>query len=504
MPRLPLPGCAVLAALALLPVAAHATPSALWGQAGEHWSPESRLPDFSFAGYRRGEAPLPDPAVTHNLRDFGAVGDGRTDDTAALQRAIAAVDRGVILIPAGRYVITDIIEIRKPDVVLRGAGRDETVLFFPRHLTDVRPDWGATTTGQRTSNYSWSGGFLWVKGSLGLQEITPLTAPAPRGATSVTVADPGRLRVGATVALRQRDRPDNSLARHLYSDEPGDTANLNGRTFTSLPARVVAIAGNTVTLDRPLRCDARPEWSAALHRHEPTVSEVGIEDLTFEFPVTPYGGHFSELGYNPVAFSDVAHCWIRRVRIVNADSGPFIRGDFCTITDVVYETARAPDQVRQGRGHHGITLGGQDNLFTRFDIRMQFEHDITLGACAAGNVVSAGRGEALCFDHHRRAPYENLFTDLDVGAGTHVWRCGGGAKLGLHSAGRGTFWNIRSATPLEYPRRGFGPWSLNLVGLTTLSPSTTEPGGKWFEAIPPASLHPQNLHEAQRARRLGR
>src|SRR5690606_13038896 len=33
--------------------------SLLWGRTGERWSPTSRLPDFSYAGYRRGEAPLP-------------------------------------------------------------------------------------------------------------------------------------------------------------------------------------------------------------------------------------------------------------------------------------------------------------------------------------------------------------------------------------------------------------------------------------------------------------
>lgn len=480
------------------------TPSALWGRAGEAWTPESRLPDFSFAGYRRGEASIPTPAVTHNIRDFGARGDGKTDDTAAFRRAVAEVPRGVILIPAGRYVISDIIEITKPNLVLRGEGRDRTILFFPKTLTDVRPNWGATTTGKRTSNYSWSGGFIWVKGSLGLEEITTVPSAVARGQVRLPVKSTARMKVGDTIAVRQKDTPDNSLAAHLYSGEPGDTTNLKGRSFTSFPARIATVGEGFITLDRPLRTDLKPQWSAAIHRHAPTVSEVGIEDLGFEFPNTPYGGHFSELGYNPVAFSGVAHCWIRRIRILNADSGPFLSGDFCTAEDILYETERAPDKVRQGRGHHGVTLSGNDCLFTRFDIRMQFEHDITMGACASGNVVSNGRGEDLCFDHHRRGPYENLFTAIDVGAGTHAWRCGGGAALGLHCGARGTFWNIRSAAPLSYPRPGFGPASMNLVGLSTKDSSVTERDGKWFEAIPPAALHPQDLHEAQRARRLGK
>lgn len=44
--------------------------------------------------------------ATHNVRDFGAVGDGATDDTAALQRAIdaAAPAGGVVFVPPGKYL----------------------------------------------------------------------------------------------------------------------------------------------------------------------------------------------------------------------------------------------------------------------------------------------------------------------------------------------------------------------------------------------------------------
>jgi len=46
------------------------------------------------------------PARVFNLRDFGAVADGRTPDTGAFQRAIAALDRaggGTLVVPAGDY-----------------------------------------------------------------------------------------------------------------------------------------------------------------------------------------------------------------------------------------------------------------------------------------------------------------------------------------------------------------------------------------------------------------
>jgi hypothetical protein len=55
-------------------------------------------------------APAPRPVVgagAHDVTQFGAVGDGKTDATAAIQRAIdacAAAGGGVVLIPPGRYL----------------------------------------------------------------------------------------------------------------------------------------------------------------------------------------------------------------------------------------------------------------------------------------------------------------------------------------------------------------------------------------------------------------
>jgi hypothetical protein len=307
--------------------------------------------------------------------------------------------------------------------------------------------------------------------------------------------------VGQEVEVYQSDTADNSLAAHLYTGDAGPVQNLNGRTRMSLVTHIVAIEGNHVTLDRPLRCDLRAEWSPQLRLFKPTVTESGVENLGFEYPLIPYQGHFTELGYNPIAFQNVAHCWVRNIRVHNADSGPFISGYFNTVDGIVLESDR-PEDNQQCTGHHGISLGGGDNLLVNFDIRTRFIHDITVSSCTCGNVASRGRGVDLSLDHHRRAPFENLFTDLDAGAGTRLWKCGGGAALGKHCGARETFWNIRAARSLSRPPDAFGPPTLNLVALFTTHPTEASAEGRWFEAIPPAALRPQNLYEAQLTRRL--
>lgn len=72
---------------------------------------------------------IPDVPVVANVKTFGAVGDGKTDDTMAFRSAIAAVTNGAILIPAGEYRLTGELLITT-SIVLRGEGADKTRLIF--------------------------------------------------------------------------------------------------------------------------------------------------------------------------------------------------------------------------------------------------------------------------------------------------------------------------------------------------------------------------------------
>lgn len=475
--------------------------SDLWGLNGERWSPRSRLPDFSYAGYHSGEAPLPQAPRGVSVKEFGAKGDGTTDDTAAFQKALATVKNGAIEVPPGRYRITDMLEIKHSSIVLRGQGPAQSVLFFPKQLNDIKPNWGQTTSGRPTSNYSWSGGFVWFKGTVGNRPLASITAPARRGDISVRVSNPTNLRVGQRVEILETDTRDNSLAAWLYSGDAGDTSKLLGSTRASIVCHILKITGDNIEIDRPLRFDIKPEWEPRVVSFEPTVSESGVEDLGFEFPITPYQGHFTELGFNAVAFSGVSDCWARNLHIMNADSGIFTNSYFCTISRVVFESARPPD-TSGSTGHHGFNFEGEDNLFTDFDFRTQFIHDITVDHNASGNVSAQGRGVDLSLDHHRRAVNENLYTDIDAGAGTRLWLSSGGEALGKHAAARNTFWNIRARRAQNYPPPDFGPISINLIAVETRQPAEKNLNGKWFEAIPPQQIVPQDIHAAQLARRL--
>jgi hypothetical protein len=63
-----------------------------------------------------------------NLRDLGAKGDGRTDDTDVLQNAIAA--HRAIYLPSGFYIVHDTLMLR-PDTVLIGLHPGATQIVLP-------------------------------------------------------------------------------------------------------------------------------------------------------------------------------------------------------------------------------------------------------------------------------------------------------------------------------------------------------------------------------------
>ncbi len=508
----PRAACSLLAfSLATSPVCLGQETSELWGERGERWTADARLPDWSLAGYKRGEAEIPTPAPTHNVRDFGARGQAEHDDTEAFKSAIAAAERAVaegadaavVLIPAGRYTITDRLDIRTSGVVLRGEGEDKTTLFFPRSLTDVEPNWTTNTGGRRTSNYSWSGGFIRVSGRLNSGSLGA-AGPARRGDIVLPVAEPDRFEPGAEVMLSMRDDEENTLTHYLYAGDPGPIDNIGRQIRAEQVFRVreVDAEASILTLDRPLRFDVRAQWEPRLLEFKPTVTRVGVESMSLEFPDDPYRGHFTELGYNGIAMSGVAHCWVRDIRFVNAESGVFFNGCFSTIDGLVFESEREPDRFGN-RGHHAITVTGTDNLTTGFDFRVRYIHDITVTRGSIGNVFASGRGVDVNFDHHRRGPYENLFTDIDVGVGSRVWASGGGAALGRHSAARATFWNLRSERPISLPGRNFAPPMINIVGVRSESEPSTETNGLWFEPIEPEKIEPQNLYESQLERRVG-
>ena len=115
-----------------------------------------------------------------NVRDFGALGDGVTDDTVALQNALDSLNGGETLdFPHGRYVITATLDLAQSGVLLRSTNTlGRTLEEGPvAHIIMTN----ASTTGIRFVEYT--GPFTLISPSAG----TSTTGSGSRTPVEVTI-----------------------------------------------------------------------------------------------------------------------------------------------------------------------------------------------------------------------------------------------------------------------------------------------------------------------------
>jgi hypothetical protein len=97
--------------------------------------------DFSYAGYHRGEIPLPEEipgeVIDVTADPYNADPTGTEDSTTAIQSAIDLVGLqggGVVFLPEGTYKVSPssrsyCLRISRDNTVIRGAGPDKTFIF---------------------------------------------------------------------------------------------------------------------------------------------------------------------------------------------------------------------------------------------------------------------------------------------------------------------------------------------------------------------------------------
>ena len=468
--------------------------SELWGKNGEKWDPHGRLADFSFAGYHAGEQAIPTVPVKTNVKDFGAKGDGSTDDTQAIQRALNATSHGAVFLPAGHYKLTSALLITKPNVVLRGAGEGQTTLVASKPPGPTPP----------------GGAVILVQGQQRGAKLTTVAANARRGERQLTVAASAGIRAGQMIRLRMHNPPDNSLGCHFYADQGclnKERQSWISGNFVDWAVQVQAVQGNTLTLVRPLHLDVRAPWQPTIWEHRPTVQEVGIEHLTIAFPNEQYRGHHKEAGYNGVEFVTAFNSWVRHVTIVDADMGISINwgSGYNTVTQITLTTKWRKTMVDGGTGHYGFAVGtlAQDTLISESDIQTPFIHNMRVGNWSVGNVYSGMLTKVGRLDQHGAAPYASLYTEIVITehAGD-LFKSGGGRRDEPNGA-RATMWNIvalKDNFPRSIPAEKFP--MMNLVGLEAWQPQQPDKG-LWIERWPGPQTSPQNLYQAQLQRRLG-
>jgi hypothetical protein len=478
---------------------------AAWSSWLKNPDTDLHLPNVSYAGYHSGEDPLPSPEANEDpidgqwaqfdvQWDYGAAGDGATDDFESFKAALADArswsdanpDSGaVVTIPTGRYLLSQPLFVHGSRVILRGTGaaRSDVVLLFNHSLTDSYAVNLYNADG-RTS-WSWDGGNIWLTpegqntylpnppapdiGANGSKIykigwsygpwLANVIAPASRGDTMLQVSSTSGLQAGMHIILRQVDSSDSALRKQLAGG--GAWADNYWAQFpvASLPApvpwvvEIAAVTGSAIKLRQPLRFDVRPDWTPSIHGLKPPVRESGVEHLTVELlrdTVWTTATHHYEAGWNGVFLNNAIDCFVRDVTVVNPEGhGVAISySKNVTVSDVTLDTDGIMG-IDASHFHHGFELeGALDSLYDQVTItdRAIPRHGLHLNSLAMGNVYSRATLAHGTFDSHRLMPYENVHTEISIyNDGLH----GGDADAGPLVGARTVSWNVTVTGPAK-------------------------------------------------------
>lgn len=309
--------------------------------------PVDRIFNWTNSGY---QGTYPINAVQIDFLTVGGVNDGLTDNSSALQNAIAtAVRPAVIFFQPGDYLFSSTINL--PDsIILRGSTADSTSLLF---------NFGGAT-----------GNCINVIGSASAS-FTNVISGAERFNNYVVVADASLYSASDYAEIEQTNgawdtQPvswaDNSIGQIMH---------------------ITSVNGDTLFFDEALRINYDYSLNPRIHRVDPRI-EVGIECLKIErVDDSPVGVNFN------VNLSYAANCWITGVEIgtsigshIELDASTNISISRCYIHD---------NFAYDGTSTHGygITVFGHTGQCRiENNIMRHLRHSFSFQCGANGNVVA--------------------------------------------------------------------------------------------------------------------
>lgn len=231
---------------------------------------------------------------------YGVVADGVTDDTAALNAAIAATPNGgVCKLPAGTLLISGLIN-QLYGKTIRGEGQDVTIINSTNTYEAISfmPYWGGQFRGMPYAFSSFS---------------VDVTGGATRGSTSITLSTAtdiggyGALSVGDLFVITETDQAgivDTSAFNGTFTANGWDGTGANRSRGQTV--QVTSISGTTIGITPALLIDYNNTPKVTRTQGGPTQG-AGIESLTL------YRASQSTW-HNNFWFENSANCWLYDVK----------------------------------------------------------------------------------------------------------------------------------------------------------------------------------------------
>lgn len=306
--------------------------------------------DYSYCGYHRSEMPIPSAKVAVCVEPVAG------DNSSLIQGAIDYLSmqkadkqtglRGAILLAEGTYELSEPLRIRTSGIILRGSGRDKTIL--------------------RKKGYD-RGALLYIEGTHDiLVKDTFTVSDTKAGSISVTVQ-------GAFAALKQGQRL--AVCRpstQEWIDALGCSSFGGGKRMgywawhpgdidLRWNRRISAINGTEITLDAPITCNIDARWGGAkaiVYEHRGLIQECGVENLTLESDYNHALAMDEDHCWDGVYVADAEDCWVRMVNFRHfAGSAVVIQKTAQQITVEDCQSLQPVSEIGGFRRRTFLTLG---------------------------------------------------------------------------------------------------------------------------------------------------
>ena len=330
--------------------------------------------DYSYCGYHRSEQPIPSAKVVTYVQPSGQ------DDVQTLQTAIDWVCsqkpdketglRGAILLGEGTFTISEPLRIRTSGVILRGCGRDKTII--------------------RKTGYD-RGALIYIEGTHDIvTKDTFEVSDVKAGAITLPIASNTQLSANSRIIIH---RPSTAAwiasldclsfgggkRMGYWAWHPGDIDLQWNR-------QIMAVNGSDITIDAPITTTIENRWGGAqaiVYEHKGLIRECGVENMTLESDYNRELPMDENHCWDGVYVADAEDCWVRMVNFRHfAGSAVVIQKSAQQITVEDCQSLQPISEIGGFRRRTFLTFG-QKTLFQR----CYSEHginDFAVGHTAAG------------------------------------------------------------------------------------------------------------------------
>ncbi|MGF1723106.1 DUF4955 domain-containing protein [Photobacterium nomapromontoriensis] len=408
-------------------------------------------PNFSYAGYQRGDVPLPDYSryadyKIFNVTDYGAVANDGLSDKKAFQAMANAVNsyrqksrQGIIFyVPEGDFIINDksdmnsidpnnlthirqqqIISIIGDNIILRGAGADKTRLLMKTHLLPETPKkmWSTPyiiQIGQDKDHFDTT-----VK-----TDVTQNIIGDSR--FSLTVKDASAFKAGDYAEIRgvitHRERIDDAISPYKFeiNKKTGKArwSELDKNLIKIEKHQIASVMGNSLTFTTPVGHTINADDNWTVTKIVPATG-IGVEGITFAGSWSGYFIHHADAlhdsGYSILRLTRATDSWIRDIEVTDFNQAIQIANSF---------NVTAQDIVLSGNpGHLALSiLYGNNNLVQDVSDNANTWHAPGLSKYSSHNVnLRTTYSPLMGLDLHGAQSTDNLFDNIKGGCVQGHW-----------------------------------------------------------------------------------